>query len=62
VSEFDKLKDEAEKGIQEHPQQVKEGEEAIEKKLGVDSQDNQLDFRGFKRRGVWRLPRPAGGC
>jgi hypothetical protein len=43
VSEFDKLKDEAEKEIQEHPQQVKEGEEAIEKKLGVDSQDNQAD-------------------
>jgi hypothetical protein len=31
----------AEKGNQEPPQQVNEGEEAIEKKLGVDSQDDQ---------------------
>jgi hypothetical protein len=43
MSEFDKLKDEAEKEVQEHPEQVKEGEEAIEKKLGVDSQDDQAD-------------------
>ena len=31
MSEFDKLKDEAEKEIQEHPEQVNEGEHAIEK-------------------------------
>jgi hypothetical protein len=37
--EFDKLKDAAEKQAQEHPQQVKEGEQAIEKDLGVQPQD-----------------------
>ena len=31
TSDFDKLKDEAEKEAQEHPQQVKEGEQAAEK-------------------------------
>jgi hypothetical protein len=31
TSEFDKLKDEAEKEAQQHPQQVKEGEQAAEK-------------------------------
>ena len=35
VSEFDKLKDDAEHDAQQHPQQVKEGEEQVEKKLGV---------------------------
>ena len=43
MSEFDKLKDEAEKEIQEHPEQFKEGEQAIEKRLGVDSRDDQHD-------------------
>jgi hypothetical protein len=41
MSEFDKLKDDAEKEAQEHPQQVSEGEQAVEKKLGLDSQDDQ---------------------
>jgi hypothetical protein len=31
TSDFDKLKDEAEKEVQEHPEQVKEGEQAAEK-------------------------------
>jgi hypothetical protein len=31
TSDFDKLKDEAEKEAQQHPQQVKEGEQAAEK-------------------------------
>ena len=43
MSEFDKLKDEAEKEIQEHPEQVHEGEQAIEKRLGVDSRDDRHD-------------------
>ena len=43
MSEFDKLKDEAEKEIQEHPEQFNEGEHAIEKKLGADSRDDQHD-------------------
>jgi hypothetical protein len=41
MSEFDKLKDEAEKEAKEHPQQVKEGEQAAEKKLGLGGQDDQ---------------------
>jgi hypothetical protein len=36
MSEFDKLKDDAEQYAQHHPQEVKEGEQAVEKKLGVD--------------------------
>jgi hypothetical protein len=39
MSEFDKLKDDAEQYAQQHPQQVKEGEQAVEKKLGVEGQD-----------------------
>ena len=31
TSDFDKLKDEAEKEAQQHPQQVKEGEQAAER-------------------------------
>ena len=41
LSEFDKMKDEAEKEAKEHPQQVKEGEQAAEKKLGMNNQDDQ---------------------
>lgn len=32
--DFDKLKDDAEREAQQHPQQVKEGEQAAEKELG----------------------------
>jgi hypothetical protein len=38
MGEFDKLKDEAEHEAQQHPQQVEEGAQAIEKKLGVQPQ------------------------
>jgi len=31
MSEFDQLKNDAEKEAQEHPQQVKEGEQAVER-------------------------------
>lgn len=41
MSEFDKLKDQAEQEIKEHPEQVKEGEQAVEKKLGVVGQDDE---------------------
>jgi predicted transcriptional regulator len=41
MSELDKLKDEAGKEAKEHPQQVKEGETAVEKKLGMDSKEDQ---------------------
>jgi hypothetical protein len=38
MSEFDKLKDEGEQYAKDHPQQVKEGEDAVEKKIGIDQQ------------------------
>jgi hypothetical protein len=41
----DKLKDEAEKELQEHPEQVEETEQAIENKTGVLSQDNEAAKR-----------------
>ena len=37
MSESDKLKDEAEKEVKEHPQQISEGEQGIEKKLGMNT-------------------------
>jgi hypothetical protein len=39
VSEFDDLKDKAEQYAQQHPEQVKKGEEAVERKLGIGDQD-----------------------
>jgi hypothetical protein len=41
MSEFDKLKDEAEKEVKEHPEQVEKAEQAINKKAGLVSQDNE---------------------
>jgi hypothetical protein len=41
VSDFDKVKDEAEKEAKEHPQQVSEGETAVEKKLGMNSEERE---------------------
>ena len=38
MSEFDKLKDDAEQYAQKHPEQVEKGEEAAEKKLGLPGQ------------------------
>jgi hypothetical protein len=35
MSEFDKLKDDAEQYGQQHPQQVQEGEQDVEKKFGI---------------------------
>jgi hypothetical protein len=39
MSEFDKLKDEGEQYAKDHPEQVKEGEDAVEKKIGLGQQD-----------------------
>ena len=39
MSEFDNLKNEAEQYAQQHPQQIKEGEDAVEKKFGMGQQD-----------------------
>ena len=41
MSEFDKLKDDAEQYGQQHPQQVQEGEQAAEKKFGLGGQQSQ---------------------
>lgn len=41
MSELDKLKDDAEQQVREHPQQVSEGETEVEKKLGMDSQPDE---------------------
>jgi hypothetical protein len=41
VGEFDKLKDDAEQYAQQHPEQVKEGEQAAEKELGIHGQPAQ---------------------
>ncbi len=41
MSEFDKLKDDAEQYAREHPQQVHEAEQAAEDKLGIGGQQGQ---------------------
>lgn len=43
MSEFDKLKDEAEQYAQQHPDQVKKGEQAVEDKLGIGQQETGQD-------------------
>ena len=40
MSEFDKLKDDAEKYAQDHPDQVQKGEDTVEKKLGLPGQED----------------------
>jgi hypothetical protein len=40
MSEFDQLKDDAEKYAQDHPDQVQKGEDAVEDKLGLPGQDS----------------------
>ena len=39
MSEFDKVKDEAEKQAREHPGQVSQGEQAISGKLGMNTDE-----------------------
>jgi hypothetical protein len=39
VSEFDNLKNEAEQYAQQHPDQIKEGEDALKSKFGMGQQD-----------------------
>jgi hypothetical protein len=41
MSEFDKVKDEAEKEAKEHPEQVSQGEQAVEKKLGMNTNEEE---------------------
>jgi hypothetical protein len=40
MSEFDKLEGDAQKFAQEHPEQVKKGEKAVEDKLGLGQPDS----------------------
>jgi hypothetical protein len=42
VSEFDNLKNDAEQYAQQHPQQIREGEDAAEKKFGIGQQDQTV--------------------
>jgi len=47
MSEFDKLKDDAEQYAQQHPEQVQKGEQAVEEKLGIGQQgEPQQDQSG----------------
>jgi hypothetical protein len=51
MTEFDKLKDDAEQYAQQHPEQVKEGEQAVERKLGGGNQDHGGDNQDSKDHG-----------
>ena len=51
MSEFDKLKDDAEQYGQQHPQPVQEGEQDVEKKFG---------FGGGQQFAVGLCPGPGG--
>jgi hypothetical protein len=46
MSELGKLEHEGEDYAQQHPEQVKEGESAVEKKLGLDQQNNDQQNNG----------------
>jgi hypothetical protein len=46
MSELGKLEHEGEDYAQQHPEQVKEGESAVEKKLGLDQQNNGQQNNG----------------
>jgi hypothetical protein len=50
-SEFEKLEHEGEGYAKEHPQQVKEGEDAIEKKVGLGQHDDGPHDDGQKNDG-----------
>jgi hypothetical protein len=45
MSEFDKLKDEAGKEVKDHPEQVEQAEQAINKKAGIIIQDDEAAKR-----------------
>jgi hypothetical protein len=46
MSELGKLEHEGEDYAQQHPEQVKEGESAVEKKLGLDQQNSDQQNNG----------------
>lgn len=43
MSEFENLKDKAEDYAQQHPEQVRKGEQTVEDRLGMDQGGNQQD-------------------
>lgn len=51
MSEFDKLKDDAEQYAQQHPDQVKKGEQAAEEKLGVGQQGESHEDQPAQQHG-----------
>ena len=57
MSEFDKLKDDAEQYAQQHPQQVQEGEQDAKKKFGLSGgqqdQGGQQQDHGDQSQGAY---------
>lgn len=51
MSEFDNLKDDAQKLAQDHPEQVKKGEQAVEDKLGFGQHDDGPQQSGGNQSG-----------
>jgi hypothetical protein len=51
VSEFDNLKDKGEQYVQQHPDQVEKGEDAVERKLGIGEQDQAGQGQGSQAQG-----------
>ena len=51
MSEFDNLKHDAEKEVKEHPEQVREGEQEVEKKLGLPGQGGDQPGQGGQDQG-----------
>ena len=51
MSEFDNLKDKAGEYAQQHPEQVKKGEEAVERKVGIGEQDQAEQGQGDQGQG-----------
>ena len=51
MSEFDKLKDDAEKEVKDHPEQVQKGEQAAEKKLGLPGDTGNQAGQGGQGQG-----------
>ena len=51
MSEFDQLKNDAEKEVKEHPEEVQKGEQAAEKKLGLPEQGGDQPSQGAQDQG-----------
>ena len=59
MSEFDNLKDKGEQYVQQHPDQVEKGEDAVERKLGIGEQDQ--DNQGQDNQGQGGSQDQEGG-